>query len=64
MSWKYDDDNDDEVEEEEARISENSYFWMSLQNTPLVTVQEDFCTLLHTSQQVVQAARTAYSSAL
>ena len=37
------------------RIPKNSYFWISLQNPPLVTVQRYFCTLSH-SQQFVQAA--------
>jgi hypothetical protein len=27
------------------RISQNSYFWISLKNPPLVTVQQYFCTL-------------------
>jgi len=59
MSWKYgddDDDDDDNAKQEEEWISENSYFWMSLQNTPLVTIQQYFCTLQHI-QQSVQSAK-------
>ena len=63
MSWKYgdnDDDDDDDDDDEndnqdEEWISENIYFWISLQNPPLVTVQQYFCTLSH-SQKSVQAA--------
>jgi hypothetical protein len=34
----------------EERISENSYFWLSLQNPPLAIVQQHFCTLSHSLQ--------------
>ena len=48
----YDDD-----ERQEESISENGYFCISLQNSPLVTVQQYFCTLSHS--QVSSGCHTA-----
>ena len=40
ISSKYEGEDDDNDETEEERISENSYFSISLQNPPLVTVEQ------------------------
>ena len=51
ISGKFDEDD----EQGEERISGNSYFCLSLQPPPPVTVQQYFCTHSH-SQQSVHAA--------